>query len=65
MRPISLTSQAPKRKKSETKKKKVDPEYKQYDLRLAERFSLCDAMRYGECSAGLDVEDRLTRSNMI
>lgn len=31
------------------KKKKARTVFKQYDLKNAEQFSLCDAMRYGVC----------------
>jgi hypothetical protein len=35
-----------KKKGMETKKRKPRTVYKQYDLRAAEQFSLCDAIRY-------------------
>jgi large subunit ribosomal protein L1 len=34
---------------AETKKRKARTTYIEYDLRDAEKFSLCDAMRYVEC----------------
>jgi hypothetical protein len=45
---VSRTNPQKNKKKgvAETKKRKARTTYIQYDLREAEKFSLCDAMRY-------------------
>ena len=35
---------------AKTKKRKGNTSFKQYDLKNAEQFSLCDAMRYPPCT---------------
>ena len=49
-KPVSTGGGNPQKNKKKgvaaTKKKKVRTSYIQYDLRDAEKFSLCDAMRY-------------------
>ena len=43
---MKSNSQKNKKKGAEVKKKKARTTYKQYDMKDAEQFSLCDAMRY-------------------
>lgn len=63
-KPIGSKGQNPQKNKkkgvAETKKRKARTTYIQYDLRDAEKFSLCDAMRYVYILMGLGLGESFT-----